>query len=209
MSDLKKLVEEARTCRRYLEGYTVSYETLEELVDIARIAPSARNAQVLRYALITDKETCKELVQSYALGGALKGADRPQKGHEPNAYILIMGPDKLSEWNIMDVGICGQLIQLAATEKGLATCMVGKYNGDQILKILMKKSFNVMDPVALKQPEPEEIPLRVRMLIAIGKSVENRKIKDVNATESITYYRQNDENIVPKRLLSDLVIFKG
>lgn len=209
MSNLKKLVEEARSCRRYLENYTISYETLEELVDIARIAPSARNGQVLRYALINDRDTCVQLEPTYALGAALKGADRPQKGHEPNAYILILGPETLSEWAIMDVGICAQLIQLAATEKGLATCMVGMFNNDNILKILTDKGFNLFDPIALKQAEPEEIPLKVRLLIAIGKAAETCKLQEATATEPIKYFRQNDVNIVPKRILSDLIVYKG
>lgn len=209
MSNLKQLVEKARTCRRYTEGYTVSYETLEELVDIARIAPSAKNAQLLRYALINDKETCAQLEPTYILGGALQGADRPQKGHEPNAYILILGPEKLGEWNTMDVGICGQLIQLAATEKGLAACMVGRYNGDKILKILADKGFATLDPVGLKQAEPEQVELRVRLLIAIGKPAESQALKEANTTEPIMYFRENDINIVPKRVLSDLIVYKG
>lgn len=52
--DLKELVIQARTCRRFTQE-EMPLEVLTDFVDTARLAPSARNAQILRYAIIHEK----------------------------------------------------------------------------------------------------------------------------------------------------------
>ncbi|MCD6107598.1 MAG: nitroreductase family protein, partial [Caldisericaceae bacterium] len=52
----KDLVSKNRSYRRFYQEVSVKRETLEELVDLARLSPSARNAQPLKYILSSDPE---------------------------------------------------------------------------------------------------------------------------------------------------------
>ena len=51
---LKDLIYTSRSIRRYAQEPPVSLGQLRELVDLARMSPSAGNKQALRFALITD-----------------------------------------------------------------------------------------------------------------------------------------------------------
>ncbi len=51
---IKELVAKNRSYRRFHEDVPVEYETLRELVDLARMSASAGNLQPLRYVLSCD-----------------------------------------------------------------------------------------------------------------------------------------------------------
>jgi len=59
--DFLALVEAARTCRRFDESRPLSEADLEWLVDCARLSPSARNAQELRFIIINAGKACDKL----------------------------------------------------------------------------------------------------------------------------------------------------
>ena len=69
--DFKALVTAARTCRRFVEDSPLHMSDLEWLADCARLTPSARNAQVLRYVLVTGGMTAHVLPLT-VWAGALK-----------------------------------------------------------------------------------------------------------------------------------------
>ena len=49
--------------------------------------------------------------------------------------------------------------------------------------------------------------MEVKLVIAIGKSLEKVKIKEVGSEESVKYYRdENGVHVVPKRKLEDIII---
>ena len=47
------LVEKARSYRRFKENQPIDEQILKELVDLARLIPSARNVQPIRYFLVS------------------------------------------------------------------------------------------------------------------------------------------------------------
>ena len=51
---LKDIVTASRSYRRFDETHPVSMDILEELVDLARLCPSAANKQPLRFILSTN-----------------------------------------------------------------------------------------------------------------------------------------------------------
>ena len=209
-SNLKSLLTEARTCRRFQADYNVPYNDLEELVDMARISPSACNGQVLRYVIVQDKHVCQEMFSSCVFGGAFKSAQRPTEHQAPTAYIVILAPHDLNEWSIMDIGIAAQTIQIAATEKGLGACMVGSFNGKKILETLQDKGLDICDKASsvFKNNDSEDIMLKVRLVVAIGKPSEERVITNIAKDESTVYFRENDIHNVPKRVLDDVLLLK-
>jgi len=48
---IKDLVKKNRTYRRFYENYEIERNTLEDLVDLARLSASAANKQPLKYIL--------------------------------------------------------------------------------------------------------------------------------------------------------------
>lgn len=209
--NLKSLLVETRTCRRFQNDYEISSEILEDLVDMARITSSARNAQVLRYAIINGTEICKKMVPTYALGGSLKAHEKPQPHQAPTAYIVILAPSDLDEWSIMDIGIAAQTIQLGATEKGLAACIIGAFNGSKLLEILEGQGLDTCDKLfsVLRAHEDDKIILKPRLLLALGKSAEKCIISDIPENGKTVYFHENDVNIVPKRKLADIILLKA
>ena len=69
--DFKVLAEAARTCRRFHEDQPLAMTDLEWLVDCARLAPSAKNAQELRFVLVGNGEACQILFALTRWAGAL------------------------------------------------------------------------------------------------------------------------------------------
>ena len=55
--NFRELAVKARTCRRFYEDQPLTMADLEWLVDCARLAPSAKNAQELRFSLVAHGET--------------------------------------------------------------------------------------------------------------------------------------------------------
>ncbi len=53
---LKDLVVKNRSYRRFHQDVAVEMETLRELIDMARLSPSAANQQALKYILSNDPE---------------------------------------------------------------------------------------------------------------------------------------------------------
>ena len=51
---LKRLVTQNRSYRRFHQDMTVAQETLKQLIDLARLSPSARNHQPLKYFISND-----------------------------------------------------------------------------------------------------------------------------------------------------------
>lgn len=58
---LQELVIRTRSYRRFDEKFELSVADLRELVNLARYTSSARNAQALKYLLITNKSDCAKI----------------------------------------------------------------------------------------------------------------------------------------------------
>jgi len=189
---LKELVTRARTCRRFNGNRHLTSDELAELVDYARLSASARNAQVLRFVTVTDEATCSALNSLVVLGGALTPDQRARSDQHPGGFIVIVGPEKMDDFTVMDIGIAAQSINLAACESGLACCMIGA----------VKKAETA---VLLGLPDD----LKVKLVLAVGEPDEDRRLVGRRPDGKLTYYRnEQDEHCVPKITLAEAVILK-
>lgn len=191
---LKDLVMKNRTCRGYDENYEVSRDELVDMIEHARFCGTGANKQPLRFHLVYDKETAKEVVKATTWAAALKELELPKPNMYPTSFIIIcqdleIYPNKNACG--IDVGIAAQTILLSATEKELAGCMIALFNPDEIAKLLQIDTEKYL----------------VKLVIAIGKSNEKIVLTDIGIDEPTDYYR-NIENthFVPKRLTKDIVI---
>lgn len=189
---LNDLVLKNRSYRRFDGKRAVSGETLEQLVELARICPSSRNQQALKFMAVNRPDQCEKLFPCLAWAGYLKDWDGPIAEERPTAYIIILGDTQVGSGFETDLGICAQTILIGAVEKELGGCMIGSIKRDQ-LRIL----FSI--PPSLE----------ILLVLAIGKPVEKVVIEPVKDGD-IRYWRdQNQIHHLPKRSLQEILITSG
>ena len=190
--DFHKLVLDARSCRRFDTTKPVSYDQLHALVDAARLVPCGKNAQPLRYAIVTSPEKNAAIYPNLLWAGALKDWDGPVEAERPTGYIAIGTDTAVSENPQVDLGIASQTIQLMATHMGLGCCILA--------------SIKVKDIHALVE-FPENVKLLV--VLALGYPTEVRDVVPVTEACGTTYYRTPDMvHHVPKHGM-DTVLLKS
>jgi len=187
---IRDLIIANRSCRRFEEGFAITRETLEELVDLARLSASAANLQPLKYVLSCDPEKNAGIFRHLAWAAYLKDWGGPAAGERPSAYIVILGDTAINHSFGCDHGIAAQSILLGAREKGLAGCMIGLIQRDALRQ-------------ALALPARYEILL----VIALGRPHEQAVIDEVAPGGDIKYWRDSaGVHHVPKRSLKELIV---
>lgn len=187
-NELKTLIQESRTTRRFKKNAEVTVEDLKEILDLARITSSAKNMQPIKYILVTKKDLVLQLANSATWAAHLK--DWEQKEDEkPSAFILMLNDRMIDGFPMFDAGASFTAISLAAKTKGLATAPLASID-----KELCKKLFVIPDN------------LDVMIGIAIGESSEDVKLTDATSFDT-NYYRLKDEtHCVPKRTLEQIIM---
>jgi len=185
------LIRKNRSCRRFCQNHAVTPGTLKQLVDLARLSSSAANLQPLKYILCTTPEKNAQVFSCLGWAAYLKDWPGPKQGERAAGYIIILGDREISNPYIgYDCGIAGQSILLGSREKGLAGCMFGAINRQQLGEIL-----NI------------DRQLKILLVIAIGKPKEQVVIEPVGSDNNIRYWRDNQGvHHVPKRNLSDIIV---
>jgi nitroreductase len=187
---LDELVIRTRSYRRFHEDRPVSLETFRELVDLGRLAASARNAQPLRYILCADRELNAAIFSTLAWAGYLTDWPGPAEGERPAGYIVVLSEEQKNVWVGVDEGLALQNILLGATERGLGGCIIGSVNRDALRRIL-------------------DIPSRHEILtvLALGVPKETVVIEEVGPDGDIRYWRDAESvHHVPKRALQDIIV---
>ncbi|HEX7557041.1 MAG TPA: nitroreductase family protein [Leptolinea sp.] len=187
---LKDLVLRNRSYRRFDQSTRITSAALYELCDLMRLTPSVRNAQPLKYFLVTTAEACARVFPLLGWAGYLKDWDGPEEGERPTAYVVLLGDKTISENFNIDPGIEAQTLLLGAVEQGLGGCILATVRRDELKTLL-------------------EIPQHCDILyvIALGKPVEKVVLEQIGADGDFKYWR-DAQNVhhVPKRALTDLII---
>jgi nitroreductase len=188
--DLKTLVRQSRSYRRFEQDFAISAEVMHELVTLAQYAPTGSNMQPLKFWLSNSPEMNDLIFPNLSWAGALKDWDGPMEGERPAAYIIILGDTEIKPNFGMDHGIAAQTIMLGAAEKGLGGCMIGSFRAKGLRE-------------TLEIPDDYEILL----VLALGKPAETVVTEPLGEDGSTTYYRDEaDVHHVPKRSLASLIV---
>lgn len=140
-----KTIYERRAVRKFRDK-KVEKELVEQLLDAARMAPTAMNRQSWKFYVLTNEETIHEFSKEIAKVATrdflkagprqiLKTAAKLLHGfdffktndpvfHKAPVVIFITAP-RNNEWGALDIGMCAQNIMLAAKSLGLDSCPVG------------------------------------------------------------------------------------
>lgn len=182
------LVLKNRSHRGYKSDYKVSLEELKTIILTNRFIASTKNQQILRFKPIVGEEA-KKMAEKIKLGGLLPELNLPQKGFEPNAFIIVctkpLENTMESKWTYLDLGISLQTMLLKAVSMGLNGICIGAYNKE------CAKSFLPSDYEPL-------------IVVAIGKGAEKIEIKTVKDGDSLAYFRENGIHYVPK--IEDIIL---
>lgn len=188
--DFLNLAREARSCRRFDEKSPLSLDDIRWLIECARCAPSAGNAQQLRFISITHGPVCDDLFSLTRWAAALKDWNGPEKGERPTAFIAVLMPEKGGDKVCFDVGIACQTMQLAATSRGWGACMILSFDHNKAAALL-------------RVPDG----LKIALLVGLGVAAEKRVIEPMPADGSHAYWHDSQNvNHVPKRSVDELLI---
>ena len=195
-NDILKTIFERRAVRKFTDK-PVEEKLILELLDAARMAPSAMNRQPWHFYVLTNKEKIKafsKAIMHHSKLAMVKAGLKEVVHHvlHPSSFHLKDGLDffksedpifhgapvvvfisstRSNEWAQLDVGMCAQNIMLAAKSVGLDTCPVG----------LAKFIENTEEYKELNVPSSEQINLAI--IIGYGNetpSVHERKKDNVS-----------------------------
>lgn len=187
---LKDIVTKNRSYRRFAESETIDRRTLLDIIELARLSPSAANLQPLKYVISNSPDQNSRVFPTLAWAGYLKDWAGPAEGERPSAYIIVLGDTNISKNFGCDHGIAAQSILLGAAEKGLGGCMIGSIDRPALHDLL-----NIPDH------------LEILLVLALGRPVETVVIDKVGEDGSIKYYRDDAQvHHVPKRGMDEIVL---
>ena len=158
--NFKELSLKRESCRNYTNK-KVNRQDLNEIVEMARQSPSACNSQPWKF-IIVDNEKAKLIPPLLQGGGFNKWTEKV------SSFIIICETfaklyDGISNdsqhYAKIDIGIATANLTMAATSKGLSTCIMGYFN-----ELKIKEIFNI--PIVIK----------ICLVIAVGYAENSNNI---------------------------------
>ncbi len=189
---LRELLIADRTVRKFDNSRRVTTQDLEKLVELARYCPSGRNAQPLRYALVTDEEKCAAIYPHLKWAGYYTDWDGPEPSERPVAYLIQCLDTTITKNPLCDPGLQLEAISLGMTSLGLGGCIIKSFNKLEIARVLdLDERYDI------------------EYVLAIGYPAETVRLEDMDGTPEANYkYYRTPDGIhhVPKRPLAELII---
>ncbi|HOA81189.1 MAG TPA: nitroreductase family protein, partial [Defluviitaleaceae bacterium] len=127
-----ELAKKRYSVRSYLDR-PVEKEKLLQVLEAARIAPSAVNKQPWNFIVVTNENTKNKIAETY-----------PREWFKTAPAVIVVCGDHSKSWKRkdgkdhcnIDVAIAIDHMTLAATDLGLGTCWVCAFDAKQCHKIL-------------------------------------------------------------------------
>ncbi|KAA6340018.1 FMN reductase [NAD(P)H] [termite gut metagenome] len=162
MDDFLKLVASRQSDRAYDKDRTVEPEKLARILEVARLAPSACNAQPWKFVVITDKELVGKIGKATAgLGMNRFAKDAPVHilvvEESANISSILGAKVKNKYYPLIDLGIVSAHITLAAENEGLGSCILGWFDEKEIKKLVdIPSSKRVLLNITIGYPTKEK-----------------------------------------------------
>jgi len=179
MTSFLDLVKKRQSDREYLSK-PVEKEKIDRILEAARLAPSACNAQPWKFVVVTDPE--KRLQVAEAAASKLLSMNHFTR-QAPVQLILVEESanftSNIGGWATnkhyphIDLGIVASHICLAAADEGLGSCIIGWFDENKIQKSL-------------------EIPKnkRVMLVVLLGYSAQPLRDKKRKTIDEIVAYNK-------------------
>lgn len=132
-------IKSRRSVRKFTEE-KVPHEVLEQLVELARWAPSWKNTQIARYVAVEDEALKNRIAEEATIPwneGIIKGAPvlmvmtyvEKRCGYERDGSFSTSKGDR---WQNFDCGIAAATFELAAHELGLGSVVLGIFEEEKL-----------------------------------------------------------------------------
>jgi nitroreductase len=168
--NVMEAIEKRYSVRSYLDK-EVEKETINSILEAARLAPSASNRQEWRFIVVKDRETRQKLMKA-AKGQSFVGQAPVVIAccAETNNHMMTCGQLCYP----IDVAIAIEHMALKAVEEELGTCWIGAFYEDQAKEILgVPKDIRVVELLTLGYPA-DSCP-KVKSRKSINEIVMNEK----------------------------------
>lgn len=159
-----------RSVRRYTED-KITKETMDEILELAKMAPSWKNTQTARYVVVSDRAVIDKIKDDCIMGheGNTKtlascntlvvlAQVNGRCGYERDGSFTTSKEDK---WEMFDAGIAAQTFCLAAHEKGLGTCIMGIFDDAKVAEAVnLPEGQTVAALISIGTPKfiPDPVP---------------------------------------------------
>lgn len=168
--DAVECLKTRRSVRRYTEE-PVSRELLTEIVEIAKMAPTWKNTQTLRYIVVDDKAKIEQIKEECLLGFEHNSKTLAQC----NTLVILVQKNgicgyekdgsfttsKGAGWEMFDAGIAAQTFCLAAHEKGVGSCIFGVFDDAKVASVIglpEGETVAALIPVGIPKFNPDATP---------------------------------------------------
>lgn len=164
-----ELVRRRQSCRAY-STRPVARDLIDKCLEAARLAPSACNSQPWTFVVI-DQEPLRSQVYEAMTGGVYSLNRFTRLAPvliavitEKSKYAAQLGGFlRAVQYNLIDIGIAGQHLDLQAAELGLGCCWLGWFNEKAVKKSLRLPSSSRIDVMfSLGYPADESIRPKTR-----------------------------------------------
>ncbi len=130
MSELMTIIKARKSIRAY-QAKPLPKEVVKAVLEAARYAPTARNAQELEYRVITSQSLIEKLSAGIIVSMQKEGMPfMGPPGAKPDFFhgaplLLIVTAPKDNYWAAVDSGLAVQNVMLYAASVDLGTCFIG------------------------------------------------------------------------------------
>ena len=173
MTAQNRSIHQIISMRQSDRGYNdkpVEKEKLMRILEAARLAPSACNAQPWKFIVIDEPKIISKIAD--AVSKKVSGKSHFSK--QAPVHIVIVKEDeglkskyeslkKSKLFPLIDIGIAAEHICLSATAEELGSCMIGSFNESAVQKILsIPKSKKPVLIIILGYPTNKETRRKIR-----------------------------------------------
>lgn len=187
---LYDLIVSRRSIRQF-KPEPIMRDTLQKLVNAARLGPSAANLQPLEFIVIDEVEKREQIFPCLKWAGHIAPEGNPKSGQEPVAYIVVLANTRIREKGYKwDSGAAIENMILAAWEEGIGSCWIISVDREMVGEIL----------------NMPEIYYKIDSVVALGYPAEKPVVEELK--DSVKYWKDEVGQLhVPKRKLEDVIHF--
>ncbi|MGN0438675.1 MAG: nitroreductase family protein [Lachnospiraceae bacterium] len=154
-----------RSIRKFKDT-PVDHDTIQQIIDVARYAPSWKNTQITRYNIVENKEILEKIANECVLDFEY---NQKTISRAPQLVVVSMiekrcgyerdgsfSTSKEDRWEMFDAGIASQTFCLAAHELGVGTVILGIFDEKKIAEaISLPEGQKVAALIAMGYPNQE------------------------------------------------------